>query len=126
MAKKDKAPVYVKLTGKGKLSIMLTTNVKSYLKRYLEDTLTQYTQQPKGQLNEGTIDWRIQMELLGEIYAKLFTELNLYRDSKVQLSKSEALALWWMYQEEVDLPFPSFSTIPPVGNLFMQLHQKLS
>jgi hypothetical protein len=94
----------------------------SILKMLLESIPSQADKSLVGLHN---VDVKIYKALLQQLYLKLHTELTLYKDSKIQIPRSEALALWLMYQDAAASPQHMFLN-PSVEAMFSQLHQKLS
>jgi hypothetical protein len=67
------------------------------------------------------VDAHITYALIQEVYTRHLAALSLInQDSKITVSRAQALAIWSMCQEYQPV------LNPEMGNLLMHLHQKLS
>jgi hypothetical protein len=127
---KLKAPQpLVKTTASGKVSVLLTHFIKIELINIFQGLFEQIHSAQgkyrKPKLNEQTADVRIYRELQAEVYKKCHSQLHLQRDTRVALTPAQALALWVMLLDRKE-GSATKKLSPPVGNLYMQLHQNLS
>jgi hypothetical protein len=122
MAKYKKKPVQlVRITPGGKLSVVLMQQVKAPLFVMLTNKVSG---KKSKNLDLHTVDVAMYMSLIEEMFMKHHTEFSLYRDGKILLTRAEALALWVLFQDAIEAPGNQLH--PALGNLNMQLHQKLS
>lgn len=113
----------VKITSSGKVCIMLGKSLKVTFLQCLEGVLTGKEWANRVKLDAASVGNKIHFATLSEIYTRHFTTLNmLNQESRLLLTVSQALTLWELSQE-YDV---NFYNDPEMGNLLMQLHQKLS
>jgi hypothetical protein len=113
----------VKLSAKGKVLIKLEGTCKMYFVQLLEAIMRQLEHYTNQNIDMRTIDGKKNFALMSEIYYNHFVQFNmLHVPCMVSLTMSQALCLWQMaveYDNDITLN-------PELGNLLMQIHQKLS
>lgn len=110
----------IKITNKGKVSMALPHHLKYLFKNMLELFINDHERHV--QLDLKSVHDHLSVALMDEIYRKYHTQLSLINgDIKIQLTLSQAYALWYLCQMHEDLVYSD----PSMGNLLMQLHQKL-
>ena len=111
---------YVKIKPSGKLSLLLPRSMKYAFKNLLELFMNS-NDDPK--VDRSRVLKLISVALIGEVYMKNFANLSLVQnDVRITLTRSQALALWEMCQEHDQQAYIDAE----MGNILMQLHQKLS
>jgi hypothetical protein len=113
---------YVKLTSKGKVSIYLTGTMRGLFLYMIEQMLTFTESSTRDCLSMRNAAERVRFALVSEIYTRHFASFSLLRnDLKLLLTPAQALAFWQLSQEYDFKPEHD----PQMGDMLMQLHQKL-
>lgn len=111
---------YVTLTSKGKVRISVPGSLKYTFKNLLELFINDKV---KGRLTRVTVGHLMEVANMDELYCKYHTQLCLMQgDVKLLLTLSQAYALWDLCQEYEKFAY----TDAVMGDILMQLHQKLS
>lgn len=111
---------YVKAKPSGKLSILLTSRLKYIFKNLLELYMND---KPVERLTRFTSHQLTILALVNEIYCKYYTQLSQVRDDvRIIITRAQAYALWEMCNEYEHHAFGDAE----MGNIWMQLHQKLT
>lgn len=120
-----KARELVRLTSKGKVSITLPAagTLKPFFVIMLEKLMTEVEYAANTALSMDNAAARTKFALLSEVYLRHMMTFNLVtrQDVKVLLTIPQAIAIWELSQDYSSM----FISNPEMGNLLMQLHQKL-
>lgn len=112
----------IKLTSKGKLSVHVSESMQFALLSLIEAAVHRNLPVRNTMLDADTQCEKMRLSLITEIYVRHYTTLSLInRGGRMLLTLAQAIALWSYWLEYSD----EFSN-PEMGNLFMQLHQKLT
>lgn len=110
----------VKITAKGKVIMHLSDSLKHYFKNFLELLMND---RAKTALTIISAKDHCYTALVSELYSKYLAQLSFVTgDTRVALTLAQAYALWELSQDYEHFAFAH----PQMGNLLMELHQKLS
>lgn len=114
----------VKMTAKGKLCVSLQGVLKAFFVSVLEQLIHELEPLCNTSLDMSTVEYKKNFALVSEIYFTHFVQFNLVNEQeiKVRLTMSQAYCLWQLANEYEGIAFSD----PAMGNLLMQIHQKLS
>lgn len=113
----------IKITSKGKVSIVIGDSLKPFFLNILEDIQHRNAHVAAMKLTEDIAMERMRLCAINEIYVRHFTMLSMINQpGRLLITWAQALALWTYYMDY----FAQYSKHPELGNLFMQLHQKLT
>lgn len=120
----SKTKLLVKLSAKGKMVFTLEGVLKQFFASVLETLMRELEPLCNQGLDMSTVEYKKNFALVSEIYHAHFVQFNLVNSQaiKVRLTMSQAFCLWQLANEYEQVAF----TDPAMGNLLMQLHQKLS
>lgn len=111
---------YVKVKTSGKVSVLIMSRMKYTFKNLLELFMND---KPKPQLDRTTVQHLTNVALMSEIYCKYYTHLHIVRDDvRILITRSQAYAFWELCQEYDHYAYNDAE----MGNILMQLHQKIS
>lgn len=117
------SPHLIKLTSKGKVSIAMSNSLKPFFLQMLEDIQQRNAHVANLHLTEEIALERVRLCAINEIYIRHFTMLSMINQpGRLLITWAQALALWTYWMDY----FTQYSKHPELGNLFMQLHKKLS
>ncbi len=120
---KSKTTQLVKITPKGKLSIRLDGRFKIFFVAMIEKLMGELEYFNAHPLDMKTVEGKKNFALVSEIYYLHFVQFNMINSPvKLSLTMSQALCLWQMACEYDN----AFFADAEMGNLLMQIHQKLS
>lgn len=113
----------IKITSKGKVSIAISESLKGFFLSFLESVQQHNHNMTVVRLDDVSAPEKMRLALINEVYMRHYTMLSMLgNQGRLLVTLPQALALWTYaqdYQNEV-------RKHPELGNLFMQLHQKLS
>lgn len=112
---KKKTEQIVKVNQSGRISLILSRSLKPVMLHLIEHSII-----PKKASEGFLIKW-MRYSLLAEVYGKYYTVLHLDRVNRLLITPAQACALWLAWSDLHD-----DCDTPELGNLMMQLHQKLS
>lgn len=118
----------VTITTTRKFSLVLSDDVKLFLRDvfgYISETLLSRI---GNQLNNSTAANRIMISLVREIYTRHFIELHAQREGRILITMSQATALWYVCNMDIQSAKKSNTgnISPDYSLLILQLHQKLT
>lgn len=113
----------IKLTSKGKVSISMSASLKPFFLTFIETVQQRNELFNALKLEEETAIERMRLALVCEVYMRHLVNLSMINQpGRLLLTLAQAHALWTYWMDY----YNEFSKHPEMGNLFMQLHQKLS
>jgi hypothetical protein len=123
MSKTLEATPLVRITPRGKVSMLLSSANKAAITSLLEGYLQHNAWCLRTRLDGLHYYDKIRYATVSELFTKHYTTLHLVLDqSRIILTRVHALELCHILSTHTDLGH----TNPELGNLYMQLHQKLS
>jgi hypothetical protein len=118
----EKKNQLVKKNSKGKFSLQLSGSLRVVFLHCIEMLLSELAWAGKHPLDGMTVSSKVQFAIISEIYTRHYTTLHMgSKTCRVLLTMPQALTLWELSQEHDQ----DFYVSPEMGNLLMQLHQKL-
>lgn len=115
---KTKQPV--KITVKGKVSILVSESLKPFLLNFLELIMND---RPRPALSMHTAKDLCYTALVNELYVRYLVPLSLIQgDTRILLTLSQAYAMWELSQDYEHFAYAN----PQLGNILMELHRILN
>lgn len=110
----------VKITAKGKVSVLVSHSLKPFLLNFLELLMND---RGKPALSLHTAKDLCYTALVNELYVKYLVQLSLIQgDTRILLTLSQAYAMWELSQDYEHFAYAN----PQLGNILMELHRILS